>query len=97
MRTVVYNTCWGDGLFCRDHNVEATGVYNDCVNENNQIEDIEDVPRHDETLRLVVEKMKLRYTSDYGKIKTKQVPGKYRIREYDGREWVEKQEDVVWL
>ena len=59
MRTVVYSRAYGDGLFCSKHNAEATGIYNDYMHESNQIEDVENVPRHDHILNHVAQKMKL--------------------------------------
>ena len=97
MRTVVYSRAYGDGLFCSKHNAEATGIYNDYMHESNQIEDVENVPRHDHILNHVAQKMKLRHPLHYSDLLSMQVTGLYRITDLDGSESVEEPGGIEWL
>lgn len=81
---VVYNTCYG-GFGLSEKALDILGK-----------EYYYDIPRHDPDLVAVVEMLGEKANSRYASLAIAEVKGPYRIREYDGLEWVETPDNIEW-
>lgn len=90
MHKVVINVCYGNYILSDEAQKWLSDKYN--------ITDYTTLPRHDSRLVECVETLKDKVNTEYSTVVITEVKGsKYRIQEYDGREWVETPEDLDWI
>ena len=90
MHKIVINVCYGA------YSMSKEGQ--DWLKEKYDVDNYEDLSRHDPRLVECVETLKEKVNGYTSRLTIMEVKSnKYRICEYDGREWVETPDDLDWI
>ncbi len=86
MKKIVINSCYGGfGLskLALEQYAQLTGIDPNTLHAD-------DIPRDDEHLVAIVEKLDIKANGTYAKLKVVPIPDnvQWQVEEYDGREWI---------